>query len=79
MEAAFQPLQYHDRLVCQLLPLVHDGCLWIQDRIPIDVALMHRITSLPMQRSDPLLHVGKKYEGETAEYVRQKYHVERKY
>ena len=32
---------------------------------------------LPMNEPHPLERVGKKYEGETAEYVRQAYHVER--
>ena len=51
--------------------------MWIQDRIPIDVVLVHRITSLPMSGPNPLEHVGKKYEAETAEFVCQKYHVDR--
>ena len=38
---------------------------------------MHRITGLPMSGPNPLEHVGKKYEGETIEFVRQKYHVDR--
>ena len=38
----------------QLLALVHDGYLWIGDQqIPIDAALIHRITGLPMAGLDP--------------------------
>ena len=64
------------RLTRKLLALIRDGCLWIEDRIPIDAALMHQITSLPMSGPNPLEHMGKKYEGETAEFVRQNYHVD---
>ena len=35
-------------IIRQLLALVHDGCLWLQGCIPIDSALIHRITGLPM-------------------------------
>ena len=56
--------------------LIHDRCLWIQDRIPIDAALVHQITGLPMSGPNPLECVGKKYEGETTEFVHQKYHVD---
>lgn len=66
-----------DRLVRQFLALVHDGYLWIQDRIPIDVALIHRITDLPMEGPDPLLNTGKKYEGKITDYMRETYHVEK--
>lgn len=57
--------------------MIHDGCLWIQDRIPIDATLVHRITGLSINGLNPLERVGKKYEGETIEYVRKTYHVER--
>lgn len=33
--------------VHQLLTLVHDGCLWIGEPIPIIDTLIHRITRLP--------------------------------
>ena len=65
-----------DQLARQFLALIHDGCLWIQDKIPIDAALMHQITGLPMSGLSSLERVLKKYEGETAEFVCQKYHVD---
>ena len=64
-----------DRIVCQLLALVHDGNLWIQDRIPIDVALIHRITGLPMEGPNPMLRMGRKYEQKIADKVHEDYHV----
>ena len=64
-------------LVRQFLALVHDGCFWIKDRIPIDVVLIHRIIGLPMEGPNPLECIGKKYEGKTVKYVQQKYHVEK--
>ena len=64
-----------DRLVHQLLALVHDGSLWIQDRIPIDAMLIHQITGLPMEGPDPMLRLGKKYEQKIANSVHDTYHV----
>lgn len=66
-----------DRLAWQLLALIHDDFLWIQDKFPIDVALIHRITGLPMQGPHPMENVGKKYEGETATQVCEAYHVKK--
>jgi hypothetical protein len=39
--------------VCQLLTLVHDGALWLGERIPIDTMLIRRITVLPCAGADP--------------------------
>ena len=72
----FRHYNITDWLARQLLALIHDGCLWIQDRIPIDVVLVHQITGLPMSGPNPLECVGKKYEVETPEFVCQKYHVD---
>lgn len=65
-----------NRIVRQLLALVHDGCLWIQDHIPIDAALIHRITGFPMKGLNPMEHVSKKYEKHITDNVRDDYHVE---
>ena len=35
--------------VHQILALVHDGCLWLGGKIPIDDMLIRRITMLPFQ------------------------------
>lgn len=40
--------------MCQLLALVHDGCLWIQNIIPIDAALIDQITNLPKKGPHPM-------------------------
>ena len=55
---------------------MHDGCMWVWDRIPIDTTLVHRITGLPMSGPNPLERVGRKYEEETVDFIRQKYHVD---
>ena len=65
------------RLARQLLALIHDDCLWIRERAPIDVALIHRITGLPMQGPHPMEKVGRTYEGEIATKLRQEYHVKK--
>lgn len=64
-----------DQIVCQLLSLVHDGSLWIQDRIPIDAILIHWIIGLPMEGPDPILCMGKKYKQNISNKVRKDYHV----
>ena len=40
--------------VCQLLALVHDGCLWIQNIITIDAVLINCITNLPKKGPHPM-------------------------
>ena len=40
--------------------LVHDDALWLGELIPIDVALIHKITSLPDQGADPMANFGGK-------------------
>ena len=68
---------FTDRLAHYFLALIHNGCLWIQDRVHIDVALIHKITGLPMQGLHPLEQVGKKYEAATATIVQKTYKVSR--
>lgn len=38
--------------VHHLIALVHDGCLWISENIPITNILIHRITKLPYKGAD---------------------------
>ena len=64
-------------VVCQLMELVHDGCLWLQDRIPIDVALIHRITGLPMHGPSPRDGTSKKFQHHLAKTVWAEYRVRR--
>lgn len=44
--------------VCQLLTLVHDGCLWKGGPIPITDMLIHRITHLPYKGLNPTKEFG---------------------
>ena len=65
-----------DRLAGQLLALIHNGCLWIHDRVPIDAELIHKLTGLLMQGPHLLEKFGKKYEAATTLYVRKTYAVQ---
>lgn len=65
-----------DHLAHQLLALIHNGCLWIRKRVPIDATLIHKIIGLPMQGPHPLVKVGKKYEAATAMFVLETYAVQ---
>ena len=49
-------------IVCvrQLLTLVHDGCLWLGEPIPINDMLIHWITMLPHEGVDPIKAFGVK-------------------
>lgn len=49
--------------VRQLLVLVHDGCLWLGEPIPIIDILIHRITEFPCKGVDPT----KEFGGESGE------------
>ena len=50
-------------VVKQLLALVHDGNLWIGDKIiPINGELIHRITGLPREGPDPGIEFPSKHE-----------------
>lgn len=48
---------------CQFLTLVHDGCLWLGETIPITHMLIHRITKLPYTGAN----VAKKFGGKIKE------------
>lgn len=39
--------------VCQLLALLHDGCLWLGEPIHITNMLIHRIAKFPYKGVDP--------------------------
>ena len=36
----------------QLLCVVHNGCLWLEEPIPITTYLIHHISGLPCKRED---------------------------
>lgn len=47
-------------VIKQLLCLVHDGCLWLEEPIPIADRLIHRITWFPYTRQNPAMIFGRK-------------------
>jgi len=47
-------------VIKQLLCLVHYGCLWLEEPIPITDRLIHRITRLPYSRENPAMIFGGK-------------------
>ena len=51
--------------------------MWIQGRIPVDVALIHHITSLPKKGTHPMIGFGKINELKVVTNVKKKYKVER--
>lgn len=40
-------------IIKQLLFLVHDGCLWLEESIPIKADLIHHVSMLPYKGEDP--------------------------
>jgi len=77
-------LHYHRTLVTifiikQLLCLVHDGCLWLEEPIPITHHLIHQITWLPYLGEDPTnILEGKGGELALAEAMKKKFNLEKK-
>ena len=51
-------------IIKQLLCLVHDGCLWLGESVPITDMLIHRITLLPHSG----LNLAKEFCGKTGEH-----------
>lgn len=47
-------------VIKQLLCLLHDGCLWLEDSIPITDILIHRITQLPHSGENSAISFGGK-------------------
>ena len=47
-------------VIKQLLCLVHDGCLWLDEPIPITDMLIHKITCLPYSAENPVMIFGGK-------------------
>lgn len=45
-------------VIKQLLFLVHDGCLWMEEMIPITDRLIHKITRLPYIGENPPMMFG---------------------
>lgn len=66
-------------VIRQLLFLVHDGCLWLEEPIPIMDHLIHRITRLPHKGDDPTdILEGKRTNLEIVEAMKAKFKLEKK-
>ena len=62
----------------QLLYLVHDGCLWLEEPIPITVGLIHRISLLPYKGRDPMQIATRRSDLVLMEAMKTKYKLEKK-
>lgn len=58
--------------------LVHDGCLWLEEPIPITTDLIHRISWLPCKGKDPTKIARKSRDLVLAEAMKKKYKLEKK-
>ena len=66
-------------VIRQLLCLVHDGCLWLEEPIPITDHLIHRITWLPCKGEDPAnISEVKSDDLAIAEAMKKKFKLEKK-
>ena len=58
---------------------MHDGCLWLEEPIPITDHLIHRITRPPCTREDPAnISEGKSDDLAIAEAMKKKFKLEKK-
>jgi len=63
----------------QLLCLVHDGCSWLEEPIPITKDLIHHISRLPYKGEDPAaISEGKGSDLAIAEVMKKKYKLKKK-
>lgn len=61
------------------LCLVHDGCLWIEEMIPITKMMIHRIMRLPHSGENPAMEFGKKAsEHVVVEAMKEKFKIVKK-
>lgn len=66
-------------VIRKLLYLVHDGCLWLEEPIPITENLIHHITWLPCKGEDHAhISEGKSSDLAIAEAIKKKYKVAKK-
>ena len=58
---------------------MHDGCLWLEDPIPIVTELIHHVSWLPYKGEDPAaISEGKGSDLAIAEAMKKKYKLENK-
>lgn len=66
-------------VIRQLLYVVHGGCLWLEEPIPITDHLIHHITRLLCKGEDPTdISEGKSSDLAVAEAMKKKYKLEKK-
>ena len=66
-------------IIRQLLFLVHDGCFWLEEPIPITVDLIHHISWLPCKGEDPAdISEGKSSDLAIAEAMKKKCKLKKK-
>jgi len=66
-------------VIRQLLYLVHDGCLWLEEPIPIPDHLIHRITRVPYAGEDATnISEGKSDDLAIAKAMKEKFKLEKK-
>jgi len=65
-------------VIQQLLCLVHDGCLWLEEPIPITVDLILRNSRLHCKGKDPMAIAGKSGCLALAEAMKKKYKLQKK-
>lgn len=77
-------LHFHHALITifvirNLLSLVHDGCLWLEEPIPITTELIHHISWLPYKGEDPAAILeGKGSDLAIMDAMKKKYKLEKK-
>lgn len=66
-------------VIRQLLYLLHDGCLWLEEPIPIMTDLIHRISELPYKGEDPATILeGNGSDSVITEAMKKKFKMEKK-
>jgi len=67
-------------VIKQLLCLMHDGCLWLEEPIPITDMLIHHITHLPYTSKNPsVIFCGKGRELALVESMKEKFKMMKKW
>ena len=65
-------------VIKQLLWLAHDGCLWLEELIPITANLIHRISQRPIKGNNPAAIARKSSDLALAEAMKAKYKLEKR-
>lgn len=66
-------------VIRKLLCLVHDGCLWVEEPIPITTDLIHHVSQLPCKGEYPMnISEGKGSDLDIMEAMKKNYKLEKK-